>query len=129
MVSSFWGTVHTVSLPSHTYKRVEQLARTRQQSVEEIIDEIASQPSQHIERRPGVQGGDACIAGTRIPVWVLAAMHKQGDTVEDVLEAYPNLTAAQVHAAFSYYYDHRAEIDAVIAAQNIRHAKVRGDDS
>jgi uncharacterized protein (DUF433 family) len=23
-----------------------------------------------IERTPGVCGGDACIAGTRIPVWV-----------------------------------------------------------
>jgi len=122
------GEGHTVTLPSRTYKRVEQLARTRQQSVEEIIDEIASQPSQHIERRPGVQGGDACIAGTRTPVWVLAAMHKQGDTVEDVLEAYPGLTAAQVHAAFSYYYDHRAEIDAVIATQNARHADIRGDN-
>jgi len=121
--------MHTVTLPSHTYKQVERLARTRQQSVEEIIDEIASQPSQHIERRPGVQGGDACIAGTRIPVWVLAAMHKQGDTVEDVLEAYPNLTAAQVHAALSYYYDHRAEIDAVIAAQNARHAQARSGKS
>ena len=123
------GEMHTVTLPSDTYKRVEQLARTRQQSVEEIIDEITSQPSRHIERRPGVQGGDACIAGTRIPVWVLAAMHKQGDTVEDVLEAYPDLSAAQVHAAFSYYYDHRAEIDAVIAAQNIRHTKARDDNS
>lgn len=117
---------HTVTLPSHTYERVERLARARQQSVEEIIDEIASQPTRYIERRPGVQGGDACIAGTRIPVWVLAAMHKQGDTVEDVLEAYPNLTAAQVHAAFSYYYDHRAEIDAVVEAQNARHAEIRG---
>ncbi|HEY4689368.1 MAG TPA: DUF433 domain-containing protein [Anaerolineae bacterium] len=123
------GEMHTVTLPSDTYKRVEQLARTRQQSVEEIIDEITSQPSRHIERRPGVQGGDACIAGTRIPVWVLAAMHKQGDTVEDVLEAYPDLSAAQVHAAFSYYYDHRAEIDAVIAAQNIRHTRARDDNS
>ena len=117
---------HTVTLPSHTYERVAQMARARQQSVEEIIDEIASQPARYIERRPSVQGGDACIAGTRIPVWVLAAMHKQGDTVEDVLEAYPNLTAAQVHAAFSYYYDHRTEIDAVITAQNARHAEIRG---
>ena len=122
------GEMHTVTLPPHTYEQVERLARARQRSVEETIDEIASQPTRHIERRPGVQGGDPCIAGTRIPVWVLAAMHKQGDTVDDVLEAYPNLTAAQVHAAFSYYYDHRAELDAVIAAQNARHAEMRGAD-
>lgn len=116
------GETYTVTLAPHTYEQVERLARERQQSVVEIIDEIASQSTRYIERRPGVQGGDACIAGTRIPVWVLASMHKMGDTVEDVLEAYPNLTAARVHAAFSYYYDHRAEIDSVIAVQNEQHA-------
>ncbi len=119
------GETHTLTLPSGTFERVTRLAEARKQSPEDVIDEIVSQPAQHIERRPGIQGGDACIAGTRVPVWVLAAMHKQGDTVEDVLEAYPSLTAAQVHAAFSYYYDHRAEIDAVIAAQNARHAEVK----
>ena len=41
-----------------------------------------------------MQGGDPCLAGTRIPIWVLATMHKQGDTVEDVLEAYPDLSSA-----------------------------------
>ena len=51
-------------------------------------------------------------------------MHKQGDTVEDILDGYPNLTAAQVHAAISYYYEHRAAIDAVIAVQNRNHIEV-----
>ena len=120
------GEIHTVTLPSHTYEHVERLARARRQSIEEIIEEIASQPTPYIEQRPDVQGGDPCIAGTRMPVWVLAAIHKQGDTVEDVLEAYPNLSAAQVHAALSYYYEHRAEMDAVIAAQNAHHAAIRG---
>jgi len=57
-------------------------------------------------------------------VWVLAAMHKQGDTAEEILEAYPNLSAAQVHATLSYYYEHRAEIDAVIVAQNVHHVQI-----
>jgi uncharacterized protein (DUF433 family) len=56
---------------------------------------------------------------------VLAAMHKQGDTAEDILDAYPNLNAAQVHAALSYYYEHRAEMDAVILAQNVQHNQIR----
>ena len=115
----------TVTLPSQVFDRVQQLAQTRRQSVTDVLDDITTQPTHHIERRPGVQGGDACIAGTRVPVWVLAAMHKRGDTAEEILEAYPSLTAAQVHAALSYYYDHRAEIDAVIAIQNAGHERVR----
>lgn len=120
--------MHSVMLSSRTYEQVERMAQARHQSIDEMIDEIASQPVRYIERRPGVQGGDPCIAGTRIPVWVLASMHKQGDTVDDVLEAYPNLSAAQVHAAFSYYYDHREEIDGVIAVQNAGHKRILGDD-
>jgi uncharacterized protein (DUF433 family) len=120
--------MHTVTLSPHTYEQVKRLAQARRQAVEKVIEDITSQPSRYIEWRPAVQGGDACIAGTRVPVWVLAAMHKQGDTVEDILQAYDNLTAAQVHAAFSYYYDHRAEIDAVIAVQNARHIVARKAD-
>jgi uncharacterized protein (DUF433 family) len=113
----------TLSLP--IYERVQLLAQTRQQSVEEVLDYVTAQHTNYIERRPGVQGGDPCIVGTRVPVWVLAAMHKQGDTAQDILEAYPNLTAAQVHAALCYYYDHRAEIDAVITTQNAAHTRIR----
>jgi len=32
------------------------------------------------------------------------------------LEAYPDLTPAQIHAALAYYYDNREEIDAELAA-------------
>lgn len=39
-----------------------------------------------------------------------------GYSPEEILAAYPNLfTLAQIHAAFSYYYDHQAAIDAEIA--------------
>jgi uncharacterized protein (DUF433 family) len=52
-------------------------------------------------------------------------MHKQGDIAEEILEAYPNLSAAHVYAALSYYYEHRAQIDAVIAVQNVEHDRFR----
>lgn len=94
-----------------------------------MIVDLATQPSVYIEARPGVQGGEPCVRGTRVPVWVLAAMHKQGDTAEEILEALPNLSAAQVHAALSYYYEHRVEIDAVIAIQNAGHRRVREEQS
>ncbi len=34
----------------------------------------------------------------------------QGRTPDQIIDAFPHLTLAQVHAALSYYFDHRAEI-------------------
>jgi uncharacterized protein (DUF433 family) len=34
-----------------------------------------------------------------------------GLTPEQIHEEYPHLSLAQIHAAFSYYYDHKDEID------------------
>ena len=78
-----------------------------------------------IVSRPGVQGGAPCIRGTRIPVWVLAAIHRKGDTEKDLLYMYPNLSPVQVRAALSYYAENRAEIDAEIDAQNVEHERYR----
>ncbi len=51
------------------------------------------------------------IRGTSIAVRHVVGQYRQYGTVEGVLNAYPHLTAAQVHDALSYYYDHVAEID------------------
>jgi uncharacterized protein (DUF433 family) len=56
---------------------------------------------------------------------VLASIHKKGDTPEDILAMYTDLSAAQVCAALSYYYEHRAKVDAEIAAQNVEHERFR----
>jgi hypothetical protein len=41
--------------------------------------------------------------------------HQEGCTPEQILEKYPDLTLAQVHAALTYYYDNLEQIDAYIA--------------
>jgi len=51
------------------------------------------------------------IAGTRIAVWMIAAMHRRGETVENILDAYPWLSPAQVYDALAYYHDHKEEIE------------------
>ena len=112
---------HAVTLSPQTYQTIARMAQAGQRTIEQVIDDLVTQPTTYITARPGVQGGEPCITGTRIPVWVLAAMHKQGDTATDILEAYPDL-----NAALSYYYEHRGEIDAVIAAQNAQHDRIRG---
>ena len=69
----------------------------------------------HIERREGVQGGRPVIQGTRFPVSSVVQNYRRGQSVDEILREFRHLTPAQVHDALSYYYDHRAAMDAEIA--------------
>jgi uncharacterized protein (DUF433 family) len=52
------------------------------------------------------------VEGTRIPVATLVKAHRLGMEFDDILLEYPGLRAEHLHAAFLYYLDHRAEMDA-----------------
>ena len=64
-----------------------------------------------IECKPGVRGGKPCIAGTAIKVQNIVIWTEQGDTPDDIVNGYPHLTLADVHAALVYYYDNQETID------------------
>src|SRR4051795_10680087 len=71
----------------------------------------------HITRIPGICGGRPCILGQRIRVQDIAVEHEwQALTPEEICHQHPGLTLAEVHAALTYYYDHRDEILAKIEA-------------
>jgi uncharacterized protein (DUF433 family) len=66
----------------------------------------------YITMTPGMRAGKPRITGRRITVADIAAwVVQQNRSVDEIVHDY-GLTHAQVHAAFAYYYDHRAEIDA-----------------
>ena len=67
-----------------------------------------------IERTPGVCGGDACIAGTRIPVWVLEGFRRLGWTEATILASDPTLGASDLATAWAFVEAHRPEIDEAI---------------
>lgn len=69
-----------------------------------------------IRRTPGVCGGDACIRMTRVAVWMLEDARRAGVGDADLLFDYPELTEADLKAAWNYVSTHREEIDAAIAA-------------
>lgn len=71
---------------------------------------------QHIAIDPDIAGGKPRIAGHRITVQDVAIWHERLGTSVDEIAAEYELTLADVHAALAYYHDHRAEIDASIAA-------------
>jgi uncharacterized protein (DUF433 family) len=71
----------------------------------------------HIVKTPGVVGGEPRIAGRRLSVHRIVYEHEiEGVPVSEIAEIY-DLTPAQVYAALAYYYDHKTEIDRLIAEE------------
>ncbi len=73
----------------------------------------------HIVKVKGVCGGKPIIKNTRITVRHIAVMFKSGDNPDEILQAYPHLTATQVYDAISYYLDHQEEIEIEIKENQI----------
>jgi uncharacterized protein (DUF433 family) len=61
--------------------------------------------------------GRGWIDDTNVKVIEVVLDKVGGMTPEEIHEAYPDLSLAQIHAALSYYYDHKAEYDAEIERQ------------
>lgn len=56
--------------------------------------------------------GVARVDGTRMKVvHVVKEMLARAASVDQLREAFPDLSLAQIHAALAYYYDHQAQID------------------
>ena len=60
-------------------------------------------------------GGDPCIAGTRIPVWLLVVARRIGSNDEDLLKAYPVLRSEDLTNAWAFYRLNRVETEQQIA--------------
>jgi uncharacterized protein (DUF433 family) len=73
---------------------------------------MSTQIATHIELRKNRDGQDrAFLAGTRVrvqDVYVLAEI--QGLDADQIVQQLPHLTLGQVHAALSYFFDHREQI-------------------
>lgn len=67
-----------------------------------------------IEKIPGVCGGDACIARTRIPVWVLVNARRLGISEAQLLKDYPTLSATDLTNAWVYATVYPEEIETAI---------------
>ncbi len=69
-----------------------------------------------IDFQANVCGGAARIIRTRIPVWLLESLRRQGKTDAELLVAYPTLNAEDLANAWNYARSHREEMDREIAA-------------
>ena len=74
-------------------------------------------PAQYVDVLPDVCGDRPHIRGTRGKVSEIVSRHVyQG--VDDIVEALPQLTLAQVHAALASYFDHLDEVEAELRAED-----------
>jgi len=58
--------------------------------------------SDRITINPEICHGQACINGTRIPVYQVVRMFAHGDSMEQLLRAYPTVTREDILACLDY---------------------------
>jgi uncharacterized protein (DUF433 family) len=95
-------------------EKISELSHAEKtQLVQRLVEEIGWN-WRGIEKTPGVVGGEARIAGTRIPIWVLEQYRRLGWNEAFLLENYPTLQAADLVNAWAYVAANREEIDHAI---------------
>lgn len=83
-----------------------------------LLSQGKTSPIQGIEKTPGVCGGSACIARTRITVWGLVESRRIGYSEADLLTSYPTLSATNLANAWAYAAAFADEIEAEIVENN-----------
>lgn len=101
-----------------TLKELEQqlLALNPDEKVQaiQLLAQSLGSNWQGIEKTPRVCGGEARIAKTRIPVWVLVEARRLGYSDADLLTSYPTIQARDLANAWQYAAAHPDEIESAI---------------
>lgn len=81
----------------------------------------------YVTRKKGTCGGKPIVAGTRIKVsHIVICYERMGMSADDIVQAHPHLTLAQIHDALSYYYDNPQEINQQIADEHRMVEEMKG---
>ncbi|QSJ14297.1 DUF433 domain-containing protein [Nostoc sp. UHCC 0702] len=106
-----------------TFKDLEQqllaLSPSEKVQVIQLLAQSLGSNWQGIEKNPRVCGGEARIANTRIPVWVLVEARSIGYSDADILISYPTITATDLANAWAYAKVHPDEIELAIARNQV----------
>src|SRR5258707_15010038 len=82
--------------------------------------------SREIVHDPRVLGGEAIIAGTRVPVQAVVLMHLlHGGDMARILRSLPTITAGDVDRALAYFAAHRTEIIRAMRANGVDEEAIR----
>src|ERR1043165_9069759 len=85
---------------------------THRSEIDELIARNNRNTNPRIRKIPGAWRGAACIAHTRIAVWLLVHWQKAGKSESEIIESYSHLICSEdIKAAWEYYENHEEEID------------------
>src|ERR1700748_3849218 len=67
-----------------------------------VEDQMSENWRERIVIDPAIHHGEPCIKGTRVPVSVIVGSIAEGDTREQIIRSWPQLTADDIIAAFKF---------------------------
>ncbi len=79
----------------------------------------------HITSDKKILNGVPIITGTRIAVRTIAGYYQMGLSADEILNSIPHLSAAQVHSALAFYFDHQKQIDSDINMNKVIYESIK----
>lgn len=98
--------------------QLHTLTPARKATVLQTLTQTLGNGSRGITKTEGVCSKEACIAGTRIPVWLLVESARQGVSESQMLNDYPHINAADLVNVWAYAEAYPEEIEAAISRQD-----------
>src|SRR5262249_26833509 len=69
--------------------------------------------------------GNVRVSGTRVTLDTIIGFYQQGFGAEELADDFPTVPLADIHATLSYYFRHKAEVDAYLEEQDRKAAEMR----
>jgi uncharacterized protein (DUF433 family) len=69
--------------------------------------------------------GTVRVHGTRLTLDTVLGAYERGDTPQEIVEGFPDLSLADVHAIIAYYLRNREAVDAYIEEGEAQAAEIR----
>ena len=73
------------------------------------------------------ESGTIRVTGSQVALESVVYQYQQGNTAEAILESFPSVKLADIHAVISYYLNHRDQVDEYAHDQQKRASTVRED--
>jgi uncharacterized protein (DUF433 family) len=68
------------------------------------------------------------MGGTRVTLDTVVGAIQRGRSAEEILESYPSLDLADIHAVISYYLRHRSEVEEYLEGRRRQAEEVRREN-
>ena len=73
------------------------------------------------------ESGTIRVTGSQVALESVVYQYQQGNTAEAILESFPSVKLADIHAVISYYLNHREQVNEYLRDQEKKARAVRED--